>query len=44
MVHAKNIVRPQLRWETKVDNTNVPFVPLITYKPNALVPLEEGVQ
>ena len=37
MVHAKNIVRPQLRWEQKVDNTNTPFVTFIAHKPNAVV-------
>lgn len=40
-LHAKNILRPQLRFQEKPDNSNVPFVPIIKEKPNALKPLEE---
>lgn len=40
-LHAKNILRPQLRFKDKPDNSNVPFIPIIKEKPNALKPLEE---
>ena len=39
-LHAKNILRPQLKFKEKPDNSNVPFVPIIKEKPNALKPLE----
>ncbi|RKP27840.1 ribonuclease H-like domain-containing protein [Syncephalis pseudoplumigaleata] len=43
LIHAQNIVRPQIRFTDKIDNTNrVPFVPKITSKPNAQVPLGYG--
>ncbi|KAJ3037454.1 Exosome component 10 [Rhizophlyctis rosea] len=42
-VQATNIVRPQLRFEDKIDNSNNPFVRKITYKPNALRPLDYGL-
>jgi exosome complex exonuclease RRP6 len=42
-LHAKNILRPQLRFKEKPDNTNVPFVPIIKEKPNALKPLEDQI-
>ncbi|XP_063676730.1 exosome complex component 10-like [Bolinopsis microptera] len=41
LLHSKNILRPQLRWKVKPDNTSVPFVPNIKHKPNAKVPLPE---
>ncbi|KAL5264843.1 hypothetical protein ACHWQZ_G005798 [Mnemiopsis leidyi] len=41
LLHSKNILRPQLRWKVKPDNTSSPFVPLIRVKPNAKVPLPE---
>jgi len=37
---AKNIQRPQLKFKDKIDNSNTPFIPIITRKPNALRPLE----
>lgn len=40
-LHAKNILRPQLKFKEKPDNSNVPFIPIIKEKPNALKPLEE---
>ena len=42
-LHAKNILRPQLKFKEKPDNSNVPFVPIIKEKPNALKPLEDQV-
>lgn len=39
MMYAKNTTRPQLKFEEKVDNSNVPFRPIIRHKPNALKPL-----
>nr|XP_020637831.1 exosome component 10 [Pogona vitticeps] len=41
LLHAKNILRPQLRFREKVDNANTPFVPKLFVKPNALKPLPE---
>lgn len=43
VIMAKNIRRPQLEFEDKVDNTNTPFVRRIKYKPNALRPLNFGL-
>ena len=37
LLHSKNILRPQLRWKVKPDNTSAPFVPNIKHKPNAKV-------
>ena len=42
-LHAKNILRPQLRFKDKPENSNVPFVPIIKEKPNALKPLEDRI-
>ncbi|KAG8470867.1 hypothetical protein KFE25_009288 [Diacronema lutheri] len=39
----KQLLRPQLRWKTAVDNSDAPFVPKLTSKPNALVPLDEAM-
>jgi exosome complex exonuclease RRP6 len=40
-----NIPKPQLAFERKVDNfSEPPWKPLLTTKPNALVPLEESLQ
>ncbi|XP_041860709.1 exosome component 10 [Melanotaenia boesemani] len=36
LLHAKNVVRPQLKFKEKVDNSNTPFIPKIFIKPNAL--------
>uniref|UniRef100_A0A670JFZ1 Exosome complex component 10 n=1 Tax=Podarcis muralis TaxID=64176 RepID=A0A670JFZ1_PODMU len=38
---GENIVRPQLKFREKVDNSNTPFVPKLFVKPNALKPLPE---
>ncbi|XP_070561163.1 exosome complex component 10-like [Ptychodera flava] len=40
LLHAKNIQRPQLKFKEKVDNSNMPFIPLLKSKPNAKKPLE----
>ena len=39
-LYAKNILRPQLKFKEKVDNSNFPFVPIIKEKPNSLRTLE----
>ncbi|KAG8568467.1 hypothetical protein GDO81_014012 [Engystomops pustulosus] len=44
LLHAKNIVRPQLKFREKIDNSNTPFVPKIFVKPNAQKPLAEGLK
>jgi len=41
-IHAKNVQRPQLRFQDHIDNSNTPFIPLIRHKPHALKPLPEG--
>nr|XP_060614876.1 exosome component 10 isoform X1 [Anolis sagrei ordinatus] len=41
LLHARNILRPQLRFREKVDNSNTPFVPKLFVKPNAMKPLPE---
>ncbi|KFV38749.1 Exosome component 10, partial [Tyto alba] len=43
LLHAKNIVRPQLKFREKIDNSNTPFVPKLFIKPNALKPLPEAL-
>ncbi|XP_038076788.1 exosome component 10-like [Patiria miniata] len=43
LMHAKNISRPQLKFKEKIDNSNTPFVPIITSKPNALKPLHKAL-
>ncbi|XP_054994844.1 exosome component 10 isoform X1 [Sorex araneus] len=43
LLHAKNIVRPQLKFREKVDNSNTPFVPKIFVKPNAQKPLPQAL-
>ncbi|KAB0400140.1 hypothetical protein E2I00_010285 [Balaenoptera physalus] len=43
LLHAKNIIRPQLKFREKIDNSNTPFLPKIFIKPNAQKPLpQEG--
>ncbi|KAI8085942.1 ribonuclease H-like domain-containing protein [Gilbertella persicaria] len=40
-LHANNVVRPQMKFKDKVDNSNsTPFERKIKYKPHALVPLD----
>ncbi|KAM4652421.1 exosome complex component 10 [Discoglossus pictus] len=41
LLHAKNILRPQLKFKDKIDNSNTPFVPKLFVKPNAQKPLPE---
>ncbi|XP_072282057.1 exosome complex component 10 isoform X2 [Pyxicephalus adspersus] len=41
LLQAKNILRPQLKFKEKIDNSNTPFVPKIFIKPNAQKPLPE---
>ncbi|KAF9918488.1 exosome nuclease subunit [Lobosporangium transversale] len=43
LIHAQNIARPQLRFPDPVDNSNAPFIRKITYKPNAKVDLNYGM-
>ena len=37
-------MRPQLKFKTKVDNSTSPFVPVLSSKPNSVVPLEKVFQ
>ena len=41
-IHATNMIRPQLKWADKIDNSSAPFRPIIKHKPNALRPLPTG--
>ena len=41
-IHATNMIRPQLKWADKIDNSHAPFQPIIKHKPNALRPLPTG--
>ncbi|XP_015679333.1 exosome component 10 [Protobothrops mucrosquamatus] len=43
LLHAKNIARPQFKFQEKVDNSNTPFVPKLFIKPNALRPLPQAL-
>ncbi|XP_031818730.1 exosome component 10 [Sarcophilus harrisii] len=43
LLHAKNIIRPQLKFREKVDNSNTPFVPKIFIKPHAQKPLAQAL-
>ncbi|XP_006145397.1 exosome component 10 isoform X1 [Tupaia chinensis] len=43
LLHAKNIVRPQLKFREKIDNSNTPFLPKIFIKPNAQKPLPHAL-
>nr|XP_048317641.1 exosome component 10 [Myodes glareolus] len=43
LLHAKNILRPQLRFREKIDNSNTPFLPKIFVKPNARKPLPQAL-
>ncbi|CAD5115625.1 DgyrCDS4582 [Dimorphilus gyrociliatus] len=44
LLTARNITRPQLQFREKVDNGNRPFVPLIKFKPNAKISLEDSLR
>lgn len=39
LLAAKNVVRPQINFKKKVDNSNTPFVPILQDKPHSLKPL-----
>eukprot|EP00117_Sycon_ciliatum_P039137 scpid29849/ scgid28969/ Exosome component 10; Autoantigen PM/Scl 2 homolog; Polymyositis/scleroderma autoantigen 2 homolog len=39
LIHSKSTTRPQLLFKDGVDNSSTPFVPRLTEKPNAVVPL-----
>lgn len=39
LLGAKNIQRPQMKFKDKVDNSNSPFVPILTEKPHSIKPL-----
>ena len=41
-IHAKNVQRPQLQFQDKIDNSSASFIPLLREKPNALKPLPES--
>ncbi|XP_016073384.1 PREDICTED: exosome component 10 isoform X2 [Miniopterus natalensis] len=43
LLHAKNIIRPQLKFREKIDNSNTPFRPKIFIKPNAQKPLPQAL-
>nr|XP_032802795.1 exosome component 10 [Petromyzon marinus] len=43
-LQAKNIARPQLSFTQRVDNSNVPFLPKLRVKPNALKPLPAALR
>eukprot|EP01126_Amoeba_proteus_P013974 TRINITY_DN16024_c0_g1_i1.p1 TRINITY_DN16024_c0_g1~~TRINITY_DN16024_c0_g1_i1.p1 ORF type:complete len:189 (-),score=34.27 TRINITY_DN16024_c0_g1_i1:168-734(-) len=42
IIYAKNILRPQDQWRHRVDNSYSVFIPRITHKPNAKIPLPEA--
>ncbi|XP_069106057.1 exosome complex component 10-like [Argopecten irradians] len=44
LLSAKNILRPQLRFKDKIDNGNLPFIPRIKEKPNAIKCLEDSMK
>ncbi|CAM0139883.1 exosome nuclease subunit [Umbelopsis sp. WA50703] len=44
MLHAQNIIRPQLRFKDTIDNSsNTPFIPKLTFKPNSKAPLDPNI-
>ncbi len=44
MFHGSNVLRPQLKFEEKIDNTNTPFMHKLRVKPNALIPLHAAAE
>ncbi|CAL1530478.1 unnamed protein product [Lymnaea stagnalis] len=44
LMTARNIQRPQLSFQDKIDNSNFPFKPQLRQKPNALKSLEESLK
>ena len=44
LLHASNIIRPQMKFKDAVDNSNnTPFIRKIKVKPHAMVPLSYGM-
>ncbi|XP_005101906.2 exosome component 10 isoform X2 [Aplysia californica] len=43
LLTARNIQRPQLRFQDKIDNSNNPYRPQIRNKPHAVISLEESL-
>jgi hypothetical protein len=43
IIAGNNFLRPQIKFNPPVDNTPRPFVPIITEKPNAMIPLDETI-
>ncbi|CAO3672354.1 unnamed protein product [Umbelopsis ramanniana] len=44
MLHAQNIIRPQLRFKDTIDNSsNTPFIPKLTFKPHNKTPLDPRI-
>merc|ERR1712142_16648 len=43
LIQAYNIMRPQLKFKDKIDNSSAPFVPKLITKPNALKPLPDAL-
>ncbi|CAB4056949.1 RRP6 [Lepeophtheirus salmonis] len=39
LITAKNIARPQLQFQSQIDNSNSPFIPKLKDKPNGIKPL-----
>ncbi|KAL4221351.1 Exosome component 10 [Mactra antiquata] len=44
LLSARNIQRPQIKFQDKVDNRKRPFIPIIRDKPNAQLSLEESLK
>ncbi|UXI21056.1 85/88 kDa calcium-independent phospholipase A2-like [Sarcoptes scabiei] len=45
LMTASNIKRPQIVYKIKIDNSySTPFIPRLSFKPNALIPLEESIK
>ena len=41
-ISSRNVPRPQVRFQDKIDNSNNPFIPRLSTKCNARVPLPDG--
>lgn len=39
LLAARYVQRPQTKFTDKIDNSDAPFIPKLTYKPNAMIPL-----
>ncbi|BFZ23761.1 hypothetical protein BsWGS_26800 [Bradybaena similaris] len=44
LMTARNIQRPQLRFRDKIDNSYLPFKPMLRHKPHAIKSLEESLR